>query len=1000
MSRKNYFIMLEIDPQKHTTWEAIEPLLKEKRNLWSRPASPAKKVEYKANLAMYREIETLLKDDSARRAEAAEAIRELSEMKASAFAELDRMILLVGAKEYLTTNDLKHISAKTPGNFSAAEVQQRAASHGLSIRADKVAPQRGPTLDESTLNVMSQELKAANVVDLYDFLGAPRSTSTKQLHKLSNDEYNKTRTHTDKSSRGQMARNKLIEFCLSAFATQQARQKYDNSVALLRLLSIREFAETAGASEKQIVASVMDKILAEGNRHGLSQEEVIDAVTEVAKKHGWPVQVPSVSSVQSLATCGACGSLGQAKTHCEHCNAPREINCPNCSGKNPTGAKKCASCQFEVGDMHLAERALRSARALRNQDSQRASQLVDEALQFWPGNPQALQLQAELKQIFAEERQAAAAIELIAERIGRQRRQREFEAAQRSLDELIQKAPSHPQVSSFRSIISTALRQAISHVAKGDRLSSSPETMDAAYDAYDAALAVCADCQAARLGKKRCLPTPPGGLLATASMNSVDLRWQPSVSRGTIRYTIVRKLNSQPTRVDDGQRVGNTTLLKFQDTTTESGARYFYSVFTQRDNQYSQQAATVGPIIRIAEVESLSTQVGDAEVTLQWKRPSGAIEIEVWRTLQTEPAKRGDGVRVSCSGDSAFDNDLKNGTPYGYRVVSVFEDADGARVASAGVTCLVTPVKPPEPVSDLRIELTNTAFRAHYTPPAHGLVKVFRTDSPSTYELGQTIPASEIPSLGEPLKSAGVNAVGEELMGRTELLLLPVSMVGAAYVAGQSVSHKWVPAIENVTAVYRDGAIIAKWQWPPGTNAAFVVVCSDHFATTPDDESAIRSGRVTAEQYHAVGGYLKIELPLSAKFYLSIFAAVNRNDQWEHSPAWEYELQPRENRVARYEICEIGSLFGFISPTEYSVQMKVDGPTELPAFLVVSKPEGLPVHRGDGDVLLTTQPLDASRNQSIEIGRVEAPAWRLSRANTTLFHANSEDGQWLELLRS
>lgn len=1001
MPRDNYYVLLGLDPDRDTTWGAIEPVLKKKRTEWSMP-HPTKKLEYQKNRALLPDIEKVLKNDETRRGEADEARRIVAERRSGALQELDKLLEVTGAKGYLTEDDVKALTNAATGRWNAKDVRDRAAARGLKVQVKKAEVKRGPVLDSTIQEQISAALRIADAADLYALLKLPKSTSSRELHQRSDAEYQQIRTHGDKTQPDVNARQELYGLCLKIFASDGERDKYDNALAQQRLKSIMSLAEAAGAGEGRIVAKVMDELIKEGKKGGLAQEEVVASVVEVATRRKWTVEVPSVPSAQSLQVCGACGALGPIGKNCSQCGASYEIACPKCRATNVNGARTCVNCRFEIGDMPLAERALRSAKALLADDPASASKLVEEALRYWPGHPQATQLKSELERQREARQARETTIRDLLEKVNQSRRKREFEAARKPLDELARIAPTHADLPALRTAVTTAMKEAESQVNRAKALQAQGK-MDDALDAYDAALAACADFQAARDGLARCPPLPPVQLQAQANSSAIVLQWKASSSRGQLHYVIVRKADSAPTRPDDGQRLGATPSLAFHDPSAPSGGRWFYAVFSERSGAASHQAAVVGPVVRTAEISNLAPQAGDARAVLHWKAPPGVKSIEVWRKAHSEPLRRGDGTRVSCTLESAVDQDLVNGTPYGYRIVSVFAGGDGQPLASQGVTCLVVPVTPPTPVTDLNLEVTATAFRATYTPPARGLVQVFRLPGASPYSVGQGIPASDVPALGKPLPSFGPNVVGEPLAGKTELHLLPVSVVGSAYIAGKSVSRSWVPEIEGLAAQYRGISIVATWNWPPGVAAVTLVVREGGHAESPNDRRAVQTSFVTADQYQVEGGRASLVAPPSPKLFLTAFAAVHRQGVWRHATGQgtgsRCEITPRVNRVARYAIRAKGGFLNLVPPREYVLNVVVDGFVELPELLIVSKPDGLPVRPGDGTVLLKTKSQRAFPDRVNEIEGIAPPAWRLSHENTSVFHACDDDGRWLELLR-
>jgi predicted RNA-binding Zn-ribbon protein involved in translation (DUF1610 family) len=998
MVRENAYILLGLDPDTHTTWVDIEPVFKRKKTEWAMP-HPTHKLRNQQYRSWQPELERVLKDDDLRKQEADEARTILLKQRAAAAAELDQVLRITGAKGYLTDDDIRSILASSGRRWTEQQIRDVAGQLNLKIQAARPkATVAKPRLDQGTEDAIASALTLLGMADLYALLGLSASISTRELLRAADTEYQKIRTHSDRTRPDVNARQELLGHCMTLFSSESEREKYDNSLAWQRMKEIEKLTEAAGAGEGRIPAQVTDELLKQGKKLGLSQEDVTTVITDVASRKRWPLEVPSVASSESLVRCSACGELSASRDKaCSACGTPFQIACPQCGTSNPTGATHCSSgsCRFEVGNMPLAERLLRSARALQTDDPANALRLVMEALTYWPGHPEAIALKAEFDRVTAETQKSL-------EEIHRWIRAREFETARRSLDAFSSRVPNHPDIPRLEQDVNTALTEAAGHVARGRSLHSASQ-MDDAFDAFDAAMGVCADHQEARDWLLRCTPLPPTDLKGLATTNGIALAWRPSPSRGQIQYLVVRKVGSHPTNPSDGDQVGTTSSSPLTDNSARSGTSYYYAVFSERSGSRSHQAATVGPLIRIADVSDFKVQVDDRQVCLEWTPPFGVRSIEVWRQVDQEPAERGDGIRVACTLNSAIDSNLANGCSYGYRVIAVFNGPEGTPLATNGVTSLVTPTALPPPVTDLDVQIHGDEFQASWTRPATGLVQIFRLKSGTTYLPGEVISMTNVHTLGQPLPTSGVSTIRGSVAGETEVHLFPVTVVGSAYVAGTGVSRTWVPEMAGVSVSNRAEGLTVSWKWPAGIVAALVVARKDSYPDAPDDSRAACQTRVTIDQYRAAGGCVTLSVTSVGKLFVTVFGAVNRNGTWDYAPGRDSgcrtEVIARGNRTIRYTVHAKGSYFGFAKAREYAVGIVSDGPVELPELLVVSMPHGLPVKPSDGTVLLRTSPTTVTPDRPVEIGGIKPPAWKVTNQNTTLFHAHDIDGKWLELLR-
>lgn len=1003
MARKNYYLLLELDPDKATTWAVIEPQLKKKRNEWSTP-HPTRKLEFQTYRGLLPDIEAVLKNDETRRTEAAEAKQLIAKLRSDALADLDQRLGIIGAKGYLAPGDVVTLVAAGGKKWTEPDVRDRAAKLGLEIKQVAAAKPVGVGVDDVTRTAIDKALSVVGAEDLYALLALPRMTSTAELKKAADTEYQRVRTHGDKSKPEVNARQELYGHCLKLFDSNDERAKYDYSLSRVRLAEIESLTAEAGSGEGRIGLRVMDELINRGKQKGIAKEEVIECVQTVAKKKGWLVELPNQPEADNRELCRVCQTLGAVKaTACAHCGTPFRRACPKCGDVNSSFVSNCAKCRFAICDMPLAERHLNSSKGIATTDLPGALREVDQALAYWPGHPQAVawktKLDAQLLEL-ANRRQRVP--ELLA-RLKQQWASRQVQGVCQTIQELRQLDPQNTDLPKWLPLVEAAERAAATEIAAG-RGHLKQGRFDEAFGSFEKALAEFADNAEAMEALKACPPAPPSDAIASASLAGVAVRWRPSPSRGRLEYVVLRKNGSPPTRLGDGSEVAITSAATHLDAQAPSGQRLYYAVFTRRLGVLSHQAAHAAPAVRSDEVRELVAQSGNGTVTLTWKPPSGAIRIEVWRKLHGEPARAGDGERVACGLNTLVDSRRTNGIPVGYRVVAVFQNVDGQELASPGVTCLATPMQPPPPVALLELRVGGGGYTASYSPPATGVVRVFASKEPREFPPGHILSARELATLDQPLVPAGPGMVSGTLAsGQTELFLLPVTIDGATHVAGKPLARSWVPEVEKVEAEFRDEILTVSWSWPAGVERAVLVVDGERFAASPAAANAVRVTPVTVEQMRFSGGKVRIDVPFCPRLYLTVFAEINRRGTRQFAsgstPGARREIAPRVQRVASYTIRSkrhLGRLFG---PGNYAIELKADGPVDLPELLVVSKPEGMPLAPDDGTVIYKVKPQRVNGGTLTEVGLIESPAWRLSCDNTSLFHAREDDGRWLELLR-
>jgi tetratricopeptide (TPR) repeat protein len=996
MARENYFLMLGLDPDRENSWPLIEPKILVKRNEWSQQSilHPTRKIEFKHKLDEVPNIERLLKDEAARNQEADEARTLLKERRAKGLADLEDRARLTSAKGYLTPQDVKALVAQGGGRWNQADVDALAARLKIPIQAlapksDEPEPPRIPDPEP-----IQRNLRFLGKPDLYEFLGAPYTTSARVLKDLADRKYQEQRNLP--KSPEVTANQELIGQCLSLFANEAQRARYDNTLKWLELEEIRRLAENAGTGEGKISAKVTEELIRRGKKENIASEKVIAAVREVADRRKWLVEVSVGGPVEFLTQrCGRCKNVDPtAATHCSICRWPLKVECPVDKTVNPSDAAACAKCAFAIGDMPQAERLVRDAKGLSQADPSKARALLNEALVFWPGQPEAVRLLADLARRDADLARRDQEVRRFVEAVEVLCRQKKFMAARTEIVNLEQNAPGHPRLAELRKEIGDASTAAEALVRKARALEQQGK-LDDAIDAYAEALEFVKDHPEAQAGMSRCPPDPPSLPAFKATSAGVTILWKASPSRGRVTYLIVRKSGSQPTRTTDGDDLARPTVSPFTDQAAEPGQSYYYAVFAERGGVASARPVVVGPVVRTAEVSGLRATVGDGKVELHWSRPKNLRAVEVWRLPGAEP-KAGEGTRLtSVQGESALDQGLTNGTSYGYRVVALFNHPDGRPRASEGVTCLASPVAPPKAITDLKVyRIGNDMFEASWGRLPVGDVRIYRIANPAALRprVNQAVSTGEADKLGDRVPSAGATLARGQLQHSNELHLLPITVLGQSAVFGQMVSTNWVDDVEQLEAWADGGSLRASWEFPNGFDLALIAYRPDRAPEGPDDPHA-KGIRWTRNQSNLNGGF-QCPAPSVDRVFLTVYTMVNREGRIHYSMGKSVEVAVNARRRARYRVVPEKKLF--LGTGRWNILITTDGPTFLPKLVLVTKPDGYPLSSADGRTVLTLPATDLGDTCQLQTSFI--PPLGFIARNARLFPADDQGG-WLELIK-
>lgn len=175
---------------------------------------------------------------------------------------------------------------------------------------------------------------------------------------------------------------------------------------------------------------------------------------------------------------------------------------------------------------------------------------------------------------------------------------------------------------------------------------------------------------------------------------------------------------------------------------------------------------------------------------------------------------------------------LHTGVPSGvrqrYRIRTAFDDDDGRRRLSPGVTAWATVEPPPAAVTDLRARWSpggaGGAARLvlTWTRPASGSVVVHRHVGPPPWPAGATVTLAELSHHGRPVPPGPADGrdtariTADHAPGRSWFTAVTVGRDRA--VVGSSVSVTSAPAVERLRATRHEERVRVQWTWPDGVH--------------------------------------------------------------------------------------------------------------------------------------------------------------------------------------
>ncbi|HET7232065.1 MAG TPA: zinc ribbon domain-containing protein [Longimicrobium sp.] len=957
--RPNYYELLEMDPSLDD-WAAIQARILEKQRAWSKAkttGNPRERRTADRNLSLLRDIETVLSQPQGRRDEAADAVRRRQQARQAAMAEVDEAIAVFRSGGGTCTDaQFNALARRFAGTLPEAELEQRLRAQGVG-RTFAAAPGDGQPrkakerIGDETASAVRRNLQHLGVATLYHFLELAPQSSPAALRDRATAIYqeNQRRGKTDDES---SARNELAGLCQKLFADAAGKERYDNFLAVEAMDALKPNIEIAGG-DGFITQQELDALVRQGRQRGVSAEDARGYVEEYAARRRWGVQRDAQLAAEALRQCGPCGTLASpGARNCAQCGRPLEVECPRCGAPTPTQNAACERCGAHVGDAPLVQALLREGERLAGEGRlAEALERFGRALHYWPGWAPA----AAAREAAGVRQQAREAALWPVEELVRARRLCE---AERELERFT-RAYGAGGVEALALAARDGRARAQAAYERGQQEAGRGH-LDAALEAYEAALALCADLEPARLAMAAHPPPPPTALAVRAVAGGFHLAWKAAPSTRPLSYRVVRKTGAAPAGPDDGDALPETAGLTASDAAPE-GVPVWYAVYAARGGVLSAHAAQGGPHLRTAEVRALEAVAGDGEVVLRWRRPAGCRRVEVWRRRGAPPAKAGEGELQVATGQELHHAGLGNGEGWGYRVVAVYDDpaAPGRELRAAGITATAVPTAPPPAVMDLRCTREGSTVHLAWTPVPGAAVQVRQAGQLPAFTPGQVIAADDAGRFGRLVASGGGGAAQAALNGQGRTFFVPLSVAAGTATLGRAAEVTTLDPVAGLTARRTGGGIALTWEWPAGVDEVVVAYAHDRYPAAPDDRCATRA-TVSRARYDAVRGW-ELRGAERRRHYFSVFSRAPGVEQ--HAPAAHALESMGEEVAVRYRVKTRWLRKDAWLELEGAGAATVD----LPPLVLVARPGAVPIDPGDGETLATLPGL------RLEAGRATIP---------------------------
>lgn len=995
--RPNFYTLLDLDPSV-TDWPKIESAILAKRRAWAlhkNQGTPAQRRRAERYLKFIPDMESLLKDAESRKLELKAFKQEEKRKKQEQLKQLDELIENIYSQS-ASPELIESLIQQTGKAFSVKDVEKRLKQKGIAIDKDLPPKAKRPTqpkLDASVAKGIRDELNTLHLKSLYDFLNLDyspklgRRSSPKSLYNRADTIY-KDLSRVGKTDADITLKMHLAGRAKSVFANSTEKDRYDNTYASEALIDLDKHLEIAG-HDRFLETKEIESLLKRGKRLGVVEWVAMEYIEDYATKRKWGIQRAAEPVTIAWKICGYCDTLATSLSdnRCKTCGEELTQPCPNCGSPTPTENSACSKCGCHTGDAPLVKSLLREGKRFNNEgEYDKAISRLNRALHYWGDWAPAIK---EKKRAETKKQESYKELQNIKVMI----KERKMESAESRLEQFKHKFGSS-NTTSISHQISVGLNKAKAAFDSAENLRTAGHS-EQAYDKYEVSLSFSTDFSPSIAAMAGSHPPAPTNVSASWIGNTLRFTWPTVKASGKLSYVVVRKKDGVPSNRNDGDLIAETTIAQADDSDINPGIIFYYAIFSIRAKTTSKTFATSGPYLLVTDVSHIEYQSGDRQVSIKWRPPPGSSLVEVWRREGLAPTRRGEGKKISVSGNTVLDPGLENERRYGYLIIARYchpEDTSRA-IYSKGIRILATPVAPPDPINDLMAQRIDHTVFLSWTPitgKAH--VQIRQTQSMPSFTSGQIISINDAGRFGDPIPTTTTGQTQTTLKTQGRVYFVPLTIIAETAVVGDPVTITTLDDVTNLRSMQNGNSIILSWQWPLGATEVLVTYQHYRFPASPEESSAAKE-RITRTEYER-NNHWELRSTERKKHYFTVFckdpaaniysSGINLLEAMGQETTINYQVVVRKNIITRRS-------------REAWVELNTEGNMSLEGVLVVLKQKFPPVSKDDGLIIASVDQLTFMEG----VSRIEIPKSYLnSKGYIKLFFDDNKAVKEIRLLPS
>jgi hypothetical protein len=440
------------------------------------------------------------------------------------------------------------------------------------------------------------------------------------------------------------------------------------------------------------------------------------------------------------------------------------------------------------------------------------------------------------------------------------------------------------------------------------------------------------------------------------------LTWDKSTTSEINGYTVIRKKDSPPKDINDGEVLeSRINACEYPDTKIEPAVYYFYAVFAERDGINSEPLVNNEPVINYFEISSVRITPGDSCIKLEWDSLPDNTSVTISRTGGADSKEHN--IEPVKSLNFINDSDVKNDTQYVYTLKLVYDGIDPPHTTEGITTESVSPVKPPNPIEKLSLKPNDgDIFTAEWSNPDNVDVELYCSTEKPPFKKGDFVPLKTFKTRMKLLdlnEKSGTSASFQNKNNEPLYIAAIVTKSGYAMVGAVIHAIKREISIKNI--VLENNKIKILIDNPKDATGFKVLYRFDNYPDSIDDTQSVKKS-VSLEHFKQYNA-LVIDNSENRNYYFSVFAEFLTDGEKNYSIKADYYFSNTLKVEITYSVSALKPIFGLLI-----VKFKSKNRTfNLPDIDIMSGTGAAPVNKEGAKLLCSVPAQQVTGEKKIKI---------------------------------